>query len=187
MIEKSYALVCSLTDIACSRVLFISLLKYYDHLSKMKQNHVYVICEKLYTIVRDLELHVAFCRVQRRKFNKKVFKRMIKNLALLMMKTSRKKTETIHESNNYILKKEKIWVDVSFESEENKYFEIQITEMMIDNLNEKLNYFSWSSDIFSFFSSIYIRNYINIMKKKTKKLLDHILRQRKFITNSMMN
>ncbi len=104
-----------------------------------------------------------------------------------MMKTSRKKTETIHESNNYILKKEKIWVDVSFKSEENKYFEIQIAEMMIDTLNEKLNYFSWSSDIFSFFSSIDIRNYMNIMKKKTKKLLDHILRQRKFITDSMMN
>ncbi len=42
----------------------------------MKQNHVCVICEKLYTIVRDLELHVTFCWVQRRKFNKKMFKRM---------------------------------------------------------------------------------------------------------------
>ncbi len=187
MIEKSHALVCSLADIACSRVLFISLLKYHDHLSKMKQNHVCVICEKLYTTVRNLELHVAFCQVQHRKFNKKVFKRMIKNLALLMMKMSRKKTETTHESNDYILKKEKIWVDVSFESGKNKYFETQIAETMINNLNKKLNNFSWDSNIFSFFSSINVRSYINIMKKKTKKSLDHISRQRRFITDSAMN
>ncbi len=112
---------------------------------------------------------------------------MIKNLTLLMMKTSRKKTETTHESNDYILKKEKIWVNVSFESEKNKYFETQITETMINNSNKKLNYFSWNSDIFSFFSSIDIRSYMNIMKKKTEKLLNHISRQRKFITDSMMN
>ncbi len=112
---------------------------------------------------------------------------MIKNLTLLMMKMSRKKTETTHESDDYISKKEKIWVDVSFESEKNKYFETQIAETMINNSNEKLNYFSWSSDIFSFFSSIDVRSYINIMKKKTEKLLDHISRQRRFITDSAMN
>ncbi len=153
----------------------------------MKQNRVCMICEKLYTTVRDLELHVAFCWVQRRKFNKKVFKRIIKNLALLTMKTSRKKTETTHKSDDYISKKEKIWVDVSFKSGKNKYFETQIAEMMINNLNEKLNYFSWDSDIFSFFSSIDVRSYINIMKKKTKKSLNHISRQRRFIIDSTMN
>ncbi len=153
----------------------------------MKQNRVCVICEKLYTTVRDLELHVTFCWIQRRKFNKKVSKRMIKNLALLTTKTSRKKTETTHESNDYISKKKKIWVDVSFESGKNKYFETQIAETMIDNSNEKLNYFSWDSDIFSFFSSINVRSYMNIMKKKTKKSLDHISRQRRFIIDLAMN
>ena len=104
-----------------------------------------------------------------------------------MMKTSRKKTETTHESNDYISKKEKIWVDVSFKSGKNKYFETQIAETMINNSNEKSNYFSWNSDIFSFFSSIDIRSYMNIMKKKTEKSLDHISRQRRFITDSAMN
>ncbi len=112
---------------------------------------------------------------------------MIKNLALLTIKTSRKKTETIHKSDDYISKKEKIWMNVSFKSEENKYFETQIAKTMINNLNKKLNYFSWDSDIFSFFSSIDVRSYMNIMKKKTKKLLDHISRQRRFITDSAMN
>lgn len=112
---------------------------------------------------------------------------MIKNLALLTMKTSRKKTETTYKSDDYISKKEKIWIDMSFESEKNKYFETQIAETMIDNSNEKSNYFSWDSDIFSFFSLIDVRSYMNIMKKKTEKSLNHISRQRRFITDSAMN
>ncbi len=61
----------------------------------MKQNRVYVIYKKLYTIIKDLKLYVAFCRVQRKKFNKKVLKRTIKNLVLLATKTFKKKTETV--------------------------------------------------------------------------------------------
>ena len=104
-----------------------------------------------------------------------------------MIKTFKKKIETTHESNDYILKKEKIWVDMLFESEKNKYFETQIAETMINNSNEKLNYFSWSFDIFSFFSSINVRSYMNIMKKKTEKSLNQISRQRRFIIDSVMN
>ncbi len=104
-----------------------------------------------------------------------------------MIKTFKKKIETTHESNDYILKKEKIWVDMLFKSEKNKYFETQIAETMINNSNEKSNNFSWSFDIFSFFSSINVRSYMNIMKKKTKKSLNQISRQRRFIIDSVMN
>ncbi len=74
----------------------------------MKQNRVYVICKKLFTIVKELKLHVASCRVRSKKLNKKMLKRTIKNLVLLTAKAFKKKTEIIHESNDYILKKEKI-------------------------------------------------------------------------------
>ncbi len=124
VIKKSRALVRSLINIACLRILFIFLLKYHDHFAKMKQNRVYVICKKLFTTVKELKLHVASCSIRNKKLNKKMLKRMIKNLVLLTAKAFRKKTETTYEFNDYILKKEKIWIDVSFKSEKNNYFEL---------------------------------------------------------------
>ncbi len=150
----------------------------------MEQDRVCVTCEKLYTTVRGLELHVAFCRVQTKKTNKRVPKRTTKNLALLATKASRKETGTTHESNDYISKKEKVWIDVSFESEDNKLFEARIAGAMAGNSNENSNNFSWGSDIFSSFSSIDVRSYMDVMQKKAGKSLDHISRQRRFIYGS---